>query len=153
MQDRENTGEAMTNNELLRAMYPGICGYKSNTGGMWKIAKKTHFIHISHALTVTHAFHSGALKNLRESTNNKKVRQYHKEFYRPENLTLLIVGQVKHIDVFRALLPLEQKIMSKVFTLKFIAINCLALIALNYRETEARLRDPGKRRFRRSSKP
>lgn len=57
----------------------------------------------------------GALKNLRESTNNEKVRQYHKEFYRPENLTVLITGQVKHADVFKSLQPLEQKIISKVF--------------------------------------
>ncbi|EZA55862.1 hypothetical protein X777_04081 [Ooceraea biroi] len=87
MQDKDNTGECRTYNEFVKAMYPGICGYKSNTGG--------------------------ALINLRNSTSNKKVRQYHKQFYRPENLTLLIAGQVKHADVFRALLPLEQKIMSK----------------------------------------
>lgn len=57
----------------------------------------------------------GALKNLRESTNNEKVRQYHKDFYRPENLTIFIAGQVKHADVFQALMPLEQKIILKVF--------------------------------------
>lgn len=34
-------------------------------------------------------------------------------FYRPENLTIIITGQVHHADVFRALRPLEDKIMSK----------------------------------------
>ncbi|XP_011145031.2 uncharacterized protein C05D11.1 [Harpegnathos saltator] len=87
MQGRENTGECMTFTELSRAIYPGECGYKSNTGG--------------------------ALKNLRKSTSNEKVRQYHKEFYRSENLTVLIVGQVKHADVFKALQPIEKKIISK----------------------------------------
>lgn len=55
----------------------------------------------------------GIMKNLRESTNNEKVRKYHKEFYRPENLTVIITGQVKHADVFKALQPLEEKIISK----------------------------------------
>lgn len=34
MQDKENTGECMTYNKFLRAMYPGVCGYKSITGGI-----------------------------------------------------------------------------------------------------------------------
>ncbi|XP_043257873.1 uncharacterized protein C05D11.1-like [Colletes gigas] len=87
MQGRENIGEYLVDIELCRAIFPGRCGYKSIIGG--------------------------ALKNLRESTNNEKVKEYHKEFYRPENLTLVIVGQIQHDDVFKALQPLEQKIISK----------------------------------------
>lgn len=60
-------------------------------------------------------FFIGALKNLRESTTNEKVRQYHQEFYRPENLTIIITGQVKHADVFKALQIIEKKIISKVY--------------------------------------
>ncbi|KAJ8679467.1 hypothetical protein QAD02_015254 [Eretmocerus hayati] len=87
MQGRENTGESLVHLELIRAMYPGDCGYKSETGGI--------------------------LKNLRESTTNEKVRKYHKEFYRPENLCIIITGKVKHADVFKALQPIEEKIMAK----------------------------------------
>ncbi|XP_076234685.1 uncharacterized protein C05D11.1 [Calliopsis andreniformis] len=87
MQGKENTGEYLVYIEQARAMFPGKCGYKSIT--------------------------AGALKNLRESTTNEKVRQYHKEFYRPENLTLVIAGQIKHADVFKAMQPLEKKIISK----------------------------------------
>ena len=47
MQARENTGESRCHLEMLREMYPGHCGYKSETGGM--------------------------LKNLRESTSHEKV--------------------------------------------------------------------------------
>jgi predicted Zn-dependent peptidase len=43
-----------------------------------------------------------------------QVRSYHKEFYRPENLTLIIVGQVKPDEVFEALVTVEDKIISKV---------------------------------------
>jgi Zn-dependent M16 (insulinase) family peptidase len=34
MQGRENTGESRTHLALLRVMYPGVCGYKSETGGI-----------------------------------------------------------------------------------------------------------------------
>jgi Zn-dependent M16 (insulinase) family peptidase len=43
-----------------------------------------------------------------------QVRSYHKEFYRPENLTLIIAGHVKPDEVFQALRTVEDKIISKV---------------------------------------
>jgi Zn-dependent M16 (insulinase) family peptidase len=87
MQGRENTAESRLHVNLARAMYPGHCGYSSETGGI--------------------------MKNLRESTTNSKVREYHKQFYRPENLKIIITGQIKHEDVFQALESLEQKILLK----------------------------------------
>ncbi|XP_070567442.1 uncharacterized protein C05D11.1-like isoform X2 [Ptychodera flava] len=87
MQARENSGESRSHLEMLRAMYPGHCGYKSETGGI--------------------------MKNLRESTTNVKVINYHRDFYRPDNLCLIITGQVKAEDIFKALEPIEEKIISK----------------------------------------
>ncbi len=43
-----------------------------------------------------------------------KVCNYHHEFYRPENLCLLITGQVKPEDVFERIKSFEEKILSKV---------------------------------------
>lgn len=53
MQGRENSGESLVFLEMIRAAYPGRCGYKSETGGL--------------------------LKNLQESTSNVKVesRTFH----------------------------------------------------------------------------
>ncbi|XP_011314165.1 uncharacterized protein C05D11.1 [Fopius arisanus] len=87
MQNKENTGESLSSVELIRSIYPGKCGYKSVTGGL--------------------------LKNLRESTSNEKVKAFHKEYYRPENLTIILTGQVQHAEVFKALRPLEDKIISR----------------------------------------
>nr|KAG5705771.1 hypothetical protein BaRGS_027430 [Batillaria attramentaria] len=87
MQARENTGESLTHLSMLRAMYPGHCGYKSETGGI--------------------------MANLRESTSHKKVCDYHKQFYRPENLCLIITGAIKAEDVFRALQPVEEKLKKR----------------------------------------
>ncbi|XP_050435416.1 uncharacterized protein C05D11.1-like isoform X2 [Adelges cooleyi] len=87
MQGRENSGESIINYDLLNRLYPGECGYKSATGGI--------------------------MKNLRESTTNEKVRQYHHAFYRPENLLLLITGKIEHSALFTALEPTIMKILSK----------------------------------------
>ena len=48
MQGRENSGESLTSLAMLRNMYPGHCGYKSETGGI--------------------------MENLRTSTSHEKVR-------------------------------------------------------------------------------
>lgn len=50
MQGRENSGESIVSKKLLEQLYPGKCGYKSETGGI--------------------------MKNLRESTTNEKVICY-----------------------------------------------------------------------------
>ena len=50
---------------------------------------------------------SGALRNLRESTSHKKVQSYHKKFYRPDNLCLIITGQVEPEQVLKTLYDFE----------------------------------------------
>lgn len=87
MQGRENSAESRLHLAVARNIYPGRCGYSSETGGI--------------------------MKNLRESTNNTKVRSYHKELYRPENLKIIVTGQINPQDVFKALEPLEFQILSK----------------------------------------
>ncbi|XP_050076146.1 uncharacterized protein C05D11.1-like [Anopheles maculipalpis] len=86
MQGRENTGESRVNLEMLRAVYPNN-GYSAETGGI--------------------------LSNLRTSTTNQKVRAYHAAFYRPDNLHVIITGQINPDDIFKALEPIEEKIVSK----------------------------------------
>uniref|UniRef100_A0A1E1XGZ8 Putative zn-dependent peptidase n=1 Tax=Amblyomma aureolatum TaxID=187763 RepID=A0A1E1XGZ8_9ACAR len=87
MQARENTGESLCMLNLLRTLYPAPCGYRYETGGL--------------------------MRNLRESTNNQKVRAYHKNFYRPENLCVIVAGSVSPTEVLKALEPFEKKILSK----------------------------------------
>ncbi|XP_045129577.1 uncharacterized protein C05D11.1-like [Portunus trituberculatus] len=87
MQGRENTDGDRTLRALLRAMYPEGSGYRSETGGI--------------------------MKNLRESTSNEKIQDYHRAFYRPENLHIVITGMVGADQVFEALEPIEQKIIGK----------------------------------------
>ncbi|KXJ72958.1 hypothetical protein RP20_CCG016849 [Aedes albopictus] len=86
MQGRENTGESRIHLDMLRAIYPKS-GYSSETGGI--------------------------MANLRTSTNNEKVRAYHAGFYRPDNLHVIITGQIEPEDIFKALEPVEEKILSK----------------------------------------
>lgn len=87
MQARENTGESRCYLEMLRSMYPGKCGYKSEVGGI--------------------------LENLRTSTNNDKVRDYHKQFYHAKNLCIVVTGPCEAQDIFRVIKPIEDKIVQK----------------------------------------
>lgn len=82
MQGRENSDISRTFLRLLRSIYPD-CGYSAETGGL--------------------------MENLRTSTDNKKVRAYHAAFYRPENLTIIITGQVDKERVFACLAQFEEE--------------------------------------------
>ncbi|XP_059059298.1 uncharacterized protein C05D11.1-like [Achroia grisella] len=86
MQGRENTADSRCELKLLRTMYPNS-GYSSETGGI--------------------------MANLRTSTDNTKVRDFHKKFYRAENLTVILTGQIAADDVFKALAIVEDDIISK----------------------------------------
>ena len=55
MQARENSGESRSHLAMLREMYPGVCGYKSETGGI--------------------------MENLRISTSHKKVKFLREKCY------------------------------------------------------------------------
>lgn len=88
MQARENTGESLCMLNMLRSVYPAPCGYRHETGGL--------------------------MKNLRESTTNEKVKAYHSAFYRPENLCIIVTGNVKPAEVLKAIEPIELKVIAKV---------------------------------------
>ena len=87
MQARQNKPNTLIWRNMQKHIYPGNTSYHSVTGG--------------------------ALENLRDSTTNKKIREYHKKFYRPDNLYLTITGMLDPAQVFKALERLENKIISK----------------------------------------
>ena len=43
-----------------------------------------------------------------------QVMDYHREYYRPENLSLIITGKIEPEEVLQALEKFEDKILSKV---------------------------------------
>ena len=76
---------------------------------IWRNMQK----HIYPGNTSYHSITGGALKNLRESTTNEKIREYHKKYYRPDNLYLTITGMLDPVQVFKSLERIESKIISK----------------------------------------
>jgi len=72
---------------LKEVLYPGNSGYYAQTGGN--------------------------LENLRTSTTIEKVRAYHAQFYRPENLILTITGRIDEEQLFKTIRPIEEKILRK----------------------------------------
>ena len=85
MQGRENTQGDLMHLAMQRELYAGT-GYQSETGGL--------------------------MLNLR-SLKLQKIRDFHKQFYRPDNLCLVITGIVDQHDLLAALEKVEQKILSK----------------------------------------
>jgi Zn-dependent M16 (insulinase) family peptidase len=71
---------------LLRSLYSGKCGYKSETGGM--------------------------LKDVRALDINT-IRKYYKDIYRPDNLCLIIVGDISVDQVIGSLSPYIEGIVKK----------------------------------------
>jgi Zn-dependent M16 (insulinase) family peptidase len=88
MQSFENTANSIIHRATKRAVYPEKCGYNVDTGG--------------------------ALKNLRTSVTNEKVKNYHASLYRPENVWVIVAGDVGEEDVFGAVAAVDAKLASKV---------------------------------------
>eukprot|EP00457_Paulinella_chromatophora_P000722 gb/GEZN01000722.1/.p1 GENE.gb/GEZN01000722.1/~~gb/GEZN01000722.1/.p1 ORF type:complete len:1205 (-),score=195.78 gb/GEZN01000722.1/:119-3733(-) len=80
MQGRENSGESRLHLETLRALYPGRCSYKAETGGL--------------------------LADLR-TLQSQTVREYHKQYYRPDNLCLIVAGQVSEEELLSSVARFE----------------------------------------------
>ncbi|KAJ8604096.1 hypothetical protein CTAYLR_001749 [Chrysophaeum taylorii] len=74
MQGRETAAESLAERACLGALYPGS-GYSSETGGL--------------------------CANLRDLTN-AQVRRYHADYYRTENLCLIVTGSVDQAELLEA---------------------------------------------------
>ncbi|CAI2171216.1 5030_t:CDS:10 [Funneliformis geosporum] len=82
----ENSNENLIELKYQRLMYPEGCGYRYETGGLME-----------------------KLRTLSVET----IRQYHKDYYRPENLCLIITGNISHSELFKALDPIDKRISEK----------------------------------------
>ncbi|KAI8644434.1 Metalloenzyme, LuxS/M16 peptidase-like protein [Parasitella parasitica] len=86
MQGCQNLGDDRLHLRMKRIMYPENCGYRSETGGL--------------------------MERLRE-LSVEKIRDYHKSYYRPDNLCLIITGKVEKNELLKALEPVEESIIKK----------------------------------------
>ncbi|KAF9431276.1 hypothetical protein BGZ94_003591 [Podila epigama] len=86
MQGRENSASSIMDLCRQRIMYPENSGYRYETGGLMSCLR---------------------------SLKAEKIRQYHRDYYRPDNLCLIISGRVDHSKLLEALGPVEERILSK----------------------------------------
>jgi Zn-dependent M16 (insulinase) family peptidase len=86
MRARENTEDELCAFRLLELLHAPGSGYSSNTGGR--------------------------LENLRTLTN-ASIKQYHSDYYRSDNLCLIVTGQVDAAALLAALEPLEAKLLER----------------------------------------
>ncbi|CAG8543440.1 8472_t:CDS:10 [Ambispora gerdemannii] len=82
----DDDGCPHTLEQFQRIMYPPGIGYRSETGGLMECIRKL---------------------------NVDKIRQYHRDYYRPDNLCLIITGKVPHENLLQVLQPLDERIASK----------------------------------------
>jgi len=88
MQGRENTGYSRSSSALDRLLFPfGTCGYASETGGR--------------------------LQELRDSCSHAKVAAYHRRYYRPSGVRLIVAGDVDPQALLAALEPVQASIRAK----------------------------------------
>ena len=57
---------------------------------------------------------AGVLIYLRNSNTIQKIRDYHKKFYRAENLNLIISGKIDQHQIFKRLASIERKIFGRI---------------------------------------
>ena len=86
MEAREHTPEDLMTRAVHTALYPGHCGYRSETGGL--IAD---------------------IRQLKADT----IRQYHAAYYRPDNLSIVVCGEVEAAALFAVLEGVEADIVAR----------------------------------------
>ena len=84
MQARENNAESREEHAIQEAVFKNNCGYKWETGGI--------------------------MKNLRTTCSNEKVCAFHKKYYRPENLNVIICGEIEVQNVFEAVSSVDERL-------------------------------------------
>lgn len=82
MQGRESSAGSVIYLENMRKLFPD-CSYSSETGGI--------------------------LKDLRE-LNVETIRNYHKDYYRPDNINIIISGNVDHEELFKSIDEFDKKL-------------------------------------------
>lgn len=87
MEARERTGSSVSSYALFRLLYPGS-GFAAETGGR--------------------------LAELRGSTTHAKVVAYHRRFYRPSGVRLLVAGAVDPARLLAALEPVQASIRANI---------------------------------------
>ncbi|KAG1416659.1 hypothetical protein G6F58_005871 [Rhizopus delemar] len=86
MQGCESAGDERIHHRMKQLIYPENCGYRSVTGGL--------------------------MKKLRE-LSVEQIRHYHKSYYRPDNLCLIVTGKVDKDELMKTLDIVEASILEK----------------------------------------
>ena len=124
IQGRENTCDGLTDRELLNHLYPGS-GYSSEANGLMDNVRKLTVEQVRRYVVGPHAHtHTSAVPpthTLAAAIHSpracvaarRRERRYHREYYRPDNLCIIVTGQVAPAAILTALSSVEERILSK----------------------------------------
>lgn len=85
MEAREHTADDIMTRAIHTALYPGVCGYKAETGGL--------------------------IADIR-ALDAETIRDYHRSYCRPDNLSVVIAGMVDTDALFATMQGVEGSILS-----------------------------------------
>lgn len=104
MQGCQNLGDDRLHLRMKRIMYPETCGYRSETGGLMERLRE---------LSVEKSKCGQCVLKRGYWPWYAVVRDYHKSYYRPDNLCLIITGKVDKNELLKALEPVEESIIKR----------------------------------------
>lgn len=84
MQGVENNSDSLMNHRAYRHLYPKESGFRYETGGT-----------------------TAALRVL----TTQRIREFHKEMYQPNNLCIIVIGEVDHSNLLKILDEFEESIL------------------------------------------
>jgi len=108
MQALENKAVTLVQHAIDQTLYDTSSGYRHETGGIPVLGLATRLSICDHLILI------GILKDIRELTA-KRVRDYHAQYYRPDNLCLIISGMFRGNDdkIFSTIEKIEENILKK----------------------------------------
>lgn len=104
MQGCESAGDERIHHRMKQLIYPENCGYRSVTGGLMK---KLRELSVEQSKRVMPSILELLLIFF------CKVRHYHKSYYRPDNLCLIVTGKVDKDELMKTLDIVEVSILEK----------------------------------------
>ena len=125
MQDTQSKPHSMIHFELCQQIYPGKCGYKSNTGGrLDEIRNSCSNVKVGTFNIIIQCYNLYHICGQQNPIGCPrfgttficlfiKVRAYHKKYYIPSNLYVIVCGTIPRDALLEVLFKFEDSILAK----------------------------------------
>jgi Zn-dependent M16 (insulinase) family peptidase len=106
MQARENTMTDMMQRRLQHLVYPKDSGYQNEAGGLMECLRELK-IESSKGISTMYDYSDA------NHISNWAVREYHNQYYRPDNLVIVITGKLDQVHLMSTLEQIDKAILDR----------------------------------------